>query len=1106
MSRVAKCGSCGTSLVSGAKYCTACGAPTALSCVKCKAPIEAGALYCPHCGVAVIAVPTMPNAERRQLTVMFCDLVGSTALAARLDPEEMHQVIRSYQEACSAIVPTYDGFLARFLGDGVLVYFGYPRAHEDDAERAVRAGLEMLAAVSQLRTPDGETLSARVGIATGTVVVGDLVGTGVAQERSVVGDAPNLADRIKGLAEPGALVIASSTRRLVGELFELRDLGPQALKGYDDPVRAWAVIGEAHAESRFDARSSHLTDFVGREREVEFLLGCKKLAWQGKGQVVLVIGEPGIGKSRLTAVISEHVADEPHTRLRYQCSPYHSGSALFPFTTFIARAAGIKDEDTSEQCLDKLEAVLGPDTATGLGSDTTTGALTVPLIAALLSIPVGDRYPPLHLSAAQQRRQTFTALLDQFEFQARQQPLLVIIEDLHWADATSLEFLALAAERLERLPVLAILTSRPELDAAWKGARKASTLAIGRLDRSDSLAMVRSIAGQSFPERLLATLVERTDGIPLFIEELTKAVLEVGVVEGKLDEQQFAGLLAPRSVPMALRGSLMARLDRLSPVKEVAQIGATIGREFPFALLHSVAATDETVLKAALVQLEAAGLIASTSAATNATYIFKHALVQEAAYESLLKSRRLVLHGRIAAAIRDNFPDIADKEPEVVARHFTQAGIADAAIEWWQKAAEQALRRSAYVEAISHLTAALALAEATPAGAERQQMLLRLHIAHGQALIAQKGYAAPETTAAFVRARELAAGIDDATERIYVYYGLWVGSYTRSELAPMLEMADALLHEAEGRPGTSVAVIAHRIFGTTCTFQGDFVTAVPHLEKAVATYSQERDGPLAYRFGQDLSVAAEFFLALTLWQLGEVDRAQRIAVSALERAQHSEHTPTMAYGHAYMCIFEAIRGVPALAAPHAEALVGFSNQHGMEWWWAMGIFFRGWTRWYAGEREAGLDDMRQGMALSRQHGLMSAPPFFQALILEAEAGEGRTDEALAMVSDLLAEIELSGEHWMKAETQRQRGSLLRRGGAENFAQTEAAFLTALDTARRQKARVFELRAALDLAKLYKDVDQRQRARECLEPALLGWPEGLELREVEQARSLLSELV
>ena len=1030
---------------------------------------------------------------------MFCDLVGSTALAARLDPEEMHAVIRAYQKACSAVLPTYDGFLARFLGDGLLVYFGYPRAHEDDAERAVRAGLDMLAAVGQLRTPSGEALSARVGIATGTVIVGDLVGTGVAQERSVVGDAPNLADRIKGLAEPGMVVIASSTRRLVGELFELRNLGRHALKGYAAPVEAWAVVGEAHAESRFEAvRSSRLSEFVGREREIEFLLGRKELAWRGKGQVVLVTGEPGIGKSRLTEVLAEHVANEPHTTLRHQCSPYHSGSALFPFTTLLTRSAGITAEDTPEQRLDKLERVLVPATS--------AADLTVPIFAALLSIPLGNRYPPLHLSAAQQRRQTFTALLDQFEFQARQQPLLVIVEDLHWADATSLEFLAMAVERLERLPVLAILTSRPELDLAWPERPTTNTLALTRLHRPESSAMIYGIAGQSLPDRLVATIVERTDGIPLFIEELTKAVLDVGLVGGKLDEQQFAGLLAPLTVPVSLRDSLMARLDRLSPVKEVAQFGATIGREFSFALLHAVATTDEAALKVALVQLEAAGLVTSTNSATDASYVFKHALVQEAAYESLLKSRRLVLHGRIAEAIRDGFPEIAEKEPEVVARHFTQAGLADSAIEWWQKAGEQALRRSAYVEAMSHLKAALALAEAMPTSAARQRSLLQLQIAQGQALIAQKGYAAPETTAAFVRARELAAGIDDATERLAVYAGLWTGSFMRGELTPMREMADALLREAEGRPGTSVTVIAHRIFGTTCTFQGDFATAKVHLEKAVSAYDYERDGHLAHRFGHDIGVAAEFYLALTLWPLGEVEQAHRIARSAIERAQRSGHLPTVAFAHAYTCVFGAVRGAPAQAAPHAEALVGIGTQHGMEWWWASGIFFRGWTRWHAGHRETGLADMRQGMALCRLHGLTSAPPIFQVLIAEAEAGEGRIDEALAMLDELLAAIALSGEHWLQAEVHRQRGKLLWRRGANDFAAAEEALLLALGAARRQKTRVFELRVALDLAGLCRDLDQRARAREVLEPALLGLPEGLKLHEVEKARDLLISLV
>jgi class 3 adenylate cyclase/predicted ATPase len=1036
----------------------------------------------------------MPDAERRQLTVLFCDLVGSTPLAARLDPEEMREVVRAYQKVCSDILSVYDGFLARYLGDGVLAYFGYPRAHEDDAERAVRAGLDMLSAVSGLKTPTGEALAARVGIATGTVVVGDLIGSGESQERAVVGDAPNLADRIKGLAEPGTVVIAPSTRRLLGKVFELRELGHHTLKGYTAPIEAWAVVGEAPSESRFEAvRTSRLTDFVGREDEFAFLLACKDQAWQGKGRMVLLTGEPGIGKSRLLEELAARVRSEPHSTLRYQCSPYHSGSALFPFTTLLTRAAGMKAEDTSEQRLDKLESVIAPAA--------TPSTSAVPIFAALLSIPLGKRYAPPHVSAAQQRRQTFAALLDQFEFQARQQPLLVMFEDLHWADATSLEFLALMAKHIERLPILAILTSRPGLGSGWAGIATIDTLPLGRLDRSESLAMIHSIAGLSIPEGLAATIIERTDGIPLFIEESTRAVLEAGTI----DKRQMAGSDESLSVPASLQASLMSRLDRLSPVKDVAQIGATIGREFSLALLRAVSAMDDAALKVALAQLEASDLITATRTGPDVTYLFKHALVQEAAYETLLRSRRVGLHRAIAEAMRDRFPDIAEKEPEVVARHFTQARVSDAAIEWWKRAGEQALRRSAYVEAISHLKAALGLAEALPAGAERQRILLRLQLMHGQALIAQKGYAAPETTAAFVRARELAAGTDDATERISLYYGLWVGSYTRSELAPMLEMADALLQEAEGRPGTSVAVLAHRIFGTTCTFRGDFVTAIHHLERAVSAYDRERDGPLVSSFGQDLGVAAEIFLALTLLPLGQVDRALRIADSAVERARQSGHVPTMAYAHAYMCVFEALRGLPARATPHAEALADISNQHGMGWWWASGLFFRGWTQWHAGRRETALADMQQGMALSRMHGLMSAPPFFQALVAEIEAAEGRTEEALAMFGDLISTIELSGEHWMKAETHRQHGNLLRQRGANDLAKAETAFLTALRAAQHQKARVFELRAALDLAALYRDLDQRSRARFVLEPTLLNWPDGVDLREVGQARNLFSSL-
>jgi len=996
------------------------------------------------------------------------------------------------------ILPVYDGYLARFLGDGVLVYFGYPRAHEDAAERAVRAGLDLVSAIGRLKTPSGEALAARVGLATGTVVVGDLIGSGDSQERAVVGDAPNLADRIRGLAEPGMVVIAPSTRRLLGKVFELRELGRHSLKGYVAPIEAWSVVGEAPSESRFEAvRSSRLTGFVGRGRELELLLGLKELAWRGQGQVVLVAGEAGIGKSRLTEVLSEHMANEAYTRLRYQCSPYHSNSALYPFTTQIARAAGMAAGDTPEQRLDKLERTLA---TTGM----TAGASTIALFAALMSVPLGNRYPPLPLSATQQRRQTFAALLDQLESLARRRPVLMIFEDLHWADATSLELLALAARRIEKLPVLAIVTSRLESAEAWSVPTAMTTLPLARLQRADALAMTRDIAGQSLPESLVTTIVERSDGVPLFIEESTKAVLEASHA-GASPDGQAAQAMAPLLVPASLRDSLMARLDRLSPVKEVAQIGSVIGRDFSFALLRSVAGMDDAALQTALAQLETAGLISASRTGADATYSFKHALIQEAAYESLLKSRRAVLHGGIAEAMRDGFPDIAEKEPEIVARHWTQARLADSAVEWWQKAGERALRRSAYVEAVSHLQEAIGIADTIPASAARQRSLLGLQVAHGQALIAQRGYAAPETTAAFVRARELAGGIDDATERLSAYAGLWTGSFMRGELAPMLEMANALLRESEGMPGTSASVIAHRIFGTTLSFQGDFTTAKHHLEKAVAAFDQERDGHLAHRFGHDIGVAAEFYLALTLWPLGEIGRALQVAESAMERARRSEHQPTIAFGHAYMCILGTLCGTPAQAAPYADALVDIGKRHGMEWWSVSGAFFRGWTRWHAGSREAGLADMRQGMALCRSFGLASAPPLFHALLAEAEAEEGRVDEALGMLDDILAMIGLSGELWREAETHRHRGNLLRRRGANDFAEAAAALQRALDIARRQKARVYELRAALDLAGLYRDLDRRPQARFILEPTLLDLPKGLLLREVERARDLISSL-
>src|SRR6266700_3479708 len=588
---------------------------------------------------------------------MICDLVGSTALSARLDPEDMRAVIDAYHAACARITLTYDGFLAEFRGDGILAYFGYPLAHEDDAERSVRAGLDIIAAIARLETHAAEPLAVRIGIATGVVVVGDLSREGAWREDAVVGETPNLAARLQALAEPGTIVVAASTRRLLGDLFHLRDLGRHEVKGIAEPVAAWEVEGVADSESRFEAvRAAGLTDFIGREDELEFLLERQRLAWKGEGQIVLISGEPGIGKSRLVAALAERIASQPHTRLRYQCSPYHTNSALRPFIAQLERAAGFKADDTSEQRLDKLEALLA------MGASPVQAV--APLFAALLSIPFGERYPPLALSPTQQRRRTLAALLDQFEGLARQQPVLLVFEDAHWADATSLELLDLTVERVRQLPVLALFTFRPEFEPPWVGLPNVSTLTLGRLDRDDVENMVAGVtAGRVLPAEVMKQIVAKTDGNPLFVEELTKTVLEAGILVADDGGYRLDGPLPPLAIPETLQDSLMARLDRLAPVREIAQIGAAIGREFSYSLLRVLVGRDETALRHGLAQLQQAGLVFRRGEPPEAVYSFKHALVRDAAYESLLKSRRQVLHLRIAEALRDRFPQIADTEP-----------------------------------------------------------------------------------------------------------------------------------------------------------------------------------------------------------------------------------------------------------------------------------------------------------------------------------------------------------------------------------------------------------------------------------------------------------
>ena len=682
---------------------------------------------------------TSNAAERRQLTIMFVDLVGSTALSGRLDPEELRDVIGAYHRRCDEVITSSGGFVAKYLGDGVLAYFGYPKAHEEDAEQAVRAGLALIEAVTRLNAGGSSPLQVRVGIATGLVVVGDLLGEGAAREQAVIGETPNLAARLQGLAEPNTVVIADNTRRLLGGLFDYRDLGLLAIAGMDHPVQVWRVLGASSLGSRFEALRAASTPLIGREEEIALLMRRWQQAKAGDGSVVLIVGEPGIGKSRIAQTILEQLANEPHTRLRFFCSPHHRHSALYPSIAQLQQAAGFRREDSAETRLNKLVEVLA------LADHDLREA--VPLLADLLSIPTGDRYRPLNLSPQKRKEKTLQVQLAQVEGLAAQQPLLMLWEDIHWSDPTTLESLDLLIDRAATLRALIILTFRSEFTPPWVGRPHVTLLSLNRLPRRHRAEMIAHLTGgKILPRGVADQIIDRTDGVPLFIEELTKSVVESGWVTGGGEHL---------AIPTTLQASLLARLDRLAPTREVAQIAAALGRQFSHELISAVADMPSARLENALEQLVRAELVFRRGKPPDATYTFKHALVQDAAYSTLLRSRRQQLHGRIAATLERQFPEIAATQPELVAQHCTSAGVVEKSVEYWDKAGRMAVQRSTMAEAAAHFGKALELLGSLPRSPEQCSNERSLQLALAGALTAAKGWASPEAGEAYARARSV---------------------------------------------------------------------------------------------------------------------------------------------------------------------------------------------------------------------------------------------------------------------------------------------------------------------------------------------------------------
>jgi class 3 adenylate cyclase/predicted ATPase len=1061
--------------------------------------IDADAKTVSSAAGAAVNTSRQDTAERRQVTVMFSDLVGSTALAASMDPEDLRDVISVYQKCVAETVRRHGGFLAKYLGDGALVYFGYPAAHEDDAEGAVRAGLELVVAVTALKSP--VALQIRVGLATGLVVIGDLIGSGESLEHGIVGETPILAARLQGIAKPNSVVIAEGTRKLLGNLFELQDLGRQDLKGIAGSVRAFAALRPSSVASRFEAlHAGGFTDLVGREEELELLLRRWSRAKAGEGQVVLLSGEAGIGKSRLTAALLERLAGEPYTRLRYFCSPQHTDSTLYPVSGQMERAAGFAHDDTPQSKLDKLDALL---------AQSSTSAQSTALFAEMLSLPNDGRYPLLELAPEQRRQRTLQALIAQIEALTRSNPVLIVSEDAHWADPTSLELFGRAVDRIASLPVLLIVTFRPEFEPPWIGRPHVTALTINRLARRDVDALIDRVVGNKrLSANIRQDIIERTDGIPLFVEEMTKAVLEAGS-EGA--EHVAAMVPSPAlAVPASLQASLMARLDRLGPAKEVAQIGSVIGREFSHALLATVVRKPEAELNAALQRLIAAGLLFRQGVPPHAIYLFKHALVQDAAYGTLLREPRRALHARIAEMLESQFADIAERQPELLARHFTEAGLIEKAAGLWGKAGQRSLTRSALIEAAQQLARALGQIATLPGTPALRREEIKLQVALINPLMHVNGYAALETKAATEKARlliEKAEALgeppDDPLMLFSVLYGFWGASYNVFNGGAVCELAGQFLALAEKQGATVPLMIGRRLMGSSLLLTGDVAESRVHFDRALALHDPAKHRPLTTRFGQDIGVSILMFRSQALWLLGYPESALADADRGLKDAREIGHAPTLMI--ALADITHMLCGNYAIANTNLRDLVALADEKGVIWWQALGMSLQGYLSAVTGEASNSVRTINTALKVWRSTGSTVFIPLSLLFLATAYAELGQLDDAGRCIGEAMTMVEKTEERWFEAEIHHMAGKVALTSRQQDLAKAEAHFERALAVARKQLAKSLELRAAMSMAGLWRGQGKRSEARDLLAPVYAWFTEGFDTIDLKKAKALLDAL-
>ena len=1081
----------------------------------------------------------LPSAERRQLTVMFCDLVGSTALSEQLDPEEYHTLVRTYQETCTTVIRRYDGHIAQHLGDGLLVYFGYPLAHEDDAQRAVRTGLEiiekvhMLSASSPASTGEGRgegRLQVRIGIHTGLVVIGE-IGSSEKREILALGETPNIAARLQSLAEPDTVALSAVTQRLIVGLFECQDLGLHTLKGISTPLSVYRVIRESEAQSRFEvAISKGLTPLVGREEELGLLRRRWEQAKASEGQVVLLSGEPGIGKSRLVQTLKEQVMAEGATHIEFRCSAYHSNSAFYPIVEHLQRLLRFGREDSPQAKLTKLQQTLA--------AYRFPQADTLPLLATLLSLPQPEDLLPLTLSPQKQKQKTQETLVIWLVEEAERTAIYCVWEDLHWADPSTLELLMLYLEQIPTARIFTVLTCRPEFTPPWSPHSYLTQLMLSRLGRSHVEAMVEKVAGEkALPSELLQQIVAKTDGVPLFVEELTKSVVETVGAHDRAPLQSLA-------IPTTLHDTLMARLDRLAPVREIAQLGATLGREFSYELLHALSPLDEAMLQQGLRQLVEAELLYQRGVPPQATYLFKHALIQDTAYQSLLKSKRQQYHQQIAQVLDEHFPETKEAQPELLAHHYTEAGFVEQAIPNWQQAGQKATQRSANAEAIIHLTTALDLLKTLPDTPERRRQELALQIALGVPLTTAKGYGALEVEQVYARARVLCEQLRDAPQLFSALNGLRRFYFARAELQTVYELAEQLLRLAQNIQEPPFLVLAHQALGAALWSLAELVSAQENLERGSIIYNPQQHQFYILFYGEDPGVICLAFVAWVLWLLGYPDRALERSQEAVSLSQTLSHPLSLTLALNLSAEVHLCRGEQLAAQERAEAAIMFSTEYGIPFYLVNASIQRGVALTAQGQEEEGITQIRQGVASLRSTVTMLWQSYRLAQLAEVYGKTGQVEEGLAVLAEAVAIVDKTGERWCEAELYRLKGELTLQKlsvvssqlsdpntqplapSTQAEAEAEACFLKAIEISRQQQAKSLELRAVMSLVRLrqqqvseqgVRSLEQESRTthhetRVKLDEAykmlsdLYHWfTEGFDTKDLQEAKALTEEL-